>query len=156
MPTRDHEYFRSDVLAELSAETDLGFDVIAAVLDAITKIGITPEDWQRTGPTSDMSHDPRLAALRRKCRGRHCYDAIFWARTANSMMPVDYAPVDVTVGTIRLVWPKEADPIMLVQPAADIIELLEIRETLYPGERWYKPHWASCPHAHEFRKKTTP
>lgn len=148
---RTHEYYRSDALAELSAETDLPHGTIAVVLDAITKLGIRPQDWQRERSASNLSDDPRLHLLRRLCKGAKCHARIFWAHTGRTMTPVDYEPVEVAQGTIRLVWPQEADPFIVVFPMADTVADQTMRETLYPGERWYKPHWQSCPDAPGFR-----
>lgn len=156
MTTSDgkREYFRGDALSELSGITDLPITTIETVLDAIDQIGLQPKDWQPRTP-SQLDQDPRLHGIRRKCTGPTCHAPIFWAHGRKAMLPVDFRPADVTVGTIRLLWPKDVDTLHMsfIQPTADIVRVLEARETLYPGERWYRPHWETCPHANDFRSR---
>lgn len=102
-----------------------------------------------------LDADPRLIALKRICKSPRCRAAIFWAHTGRAMTPVDYEPVPVQDGTIRLAWPAEANPHMLVFPVADTVSDQTVRETLYPGDWWYRPHWQTCPDASEFRAGRT-
>jgi hypothetical protein len=79
-----------------------------------------------------------------ECRGRDCTAEIFFLATFKSVTPVDAEPVaDGTVRVYRL------DGVAY----ADVIENAQVRETLYPDEIWYRPHWAGCPNADDFRTR---
>jgi hypothetical protein len=79
-----------------------------------------------------------------ECAGRDCTAKVFFLATQKSVMPVTAEPAPD--GTVRVYW---FDGVA----HADVIDNAEIRETLYPDETWYRPHWADCPNADDFRSR---
>jgi len=79
-----------------------------------------------------------------RCKGADCDAEIFFLATHRAVTPVDAQPADD--GIIRVLWHDGL-------AYADQIDSPSIRESFYPGETWYRPHWASCPNAEEFRQE---
>lgn len=75
---------------------------------------------------------------------RSCQAPITMVRTSSGgWMPL--RPEPDPVGNVRLV---KQDGVLF----ADVITSEYARANLYPGETWYRPHWADCPDAPSWRK----
>ena len=76
-----------------------------------------------------------------KCKS--CLAPILWTQTEKGrMMPVDAEPA--TGGNIQLM------------DRGDELPLAQYHTVKAPGIRYHKSHLATCPHAHQHRKKTEP
>lgn len=83
-----------------------------------------------------------VACLMSTCR--RCNAEIFWALTKNDeLMPVDYEPCADGNLEVELNELDGSNRVSVVDPK---------QQSLF-GKPRYMPHWATCPHAKEFRKR---